>query len=422
MLYPIYRCLTGLAGPVVPLILDRRQKAGKEDAERRGERLGRPSMPRPEGRLVWIHGASVGEALSAQALVRRLLDHAPDLSVLLTTGTVTSARLMAGRLPERAVHQYVPVDRLGYARRFLDHWRPDLVLWIESEIWPNLLAEIGRRGIPAAMVNARMSVRSMNRWRRFPGTIARLLGAFYIVLPWDEGEGLKLAELGAPKIGPAGNLKFSSGPPPADSDALAALRGAVGGRKLWLAASTHDGEEAICLDAHLALRAAWPDLLTVLAPRHPARGEAVADLAAARGLRLARRSAGELPSADTEIYLADTLGEMGTFLRATPIVLVGGSLVPHGGHNPVEPAQLGCAILHGPHMTNFAEIAGQLAEAGAAREVADGKELTETLGRLLDDACLRDGMARAAGGVADRNRHVLDAAMAAIVPLLDGRR
>src|SRR3546814_80788 len=203
---------------------DRGERAGKEDGARRGERLGRPSESRPPGRLVWIHGASVGEALSVQTLIRRLLDHAPDASVLVTTGTVTSARLMGERLPDRALHQYVPVDRLGYARRFLDHWRPDLVLWIESEIWPNLLTEVGRRGTPAVMVNARLSDRSFARWRRFPGTIRRLLGAFDAVLPWDEGAGAKFAALGARRIGPAGNLKFSSDPPAADPAALEADR------------------------------------------------------------------------------------------------------------------------------------------------------------------------------------------------------
>jgi 3-deoxy-D-manno-octulosonic-acid transferase len=366
MLYALYRGLTDLADPLVPLLLDRRQAAGKEDPARRGERLGRPGAARPPGRLVWLHGASVGEALSAQALIRRLLERDPDGHVLLTTGTVTSAGMMAQRLPPRAVHQFVPVDRMAYVRRFLDHWQPDLVLWIESEIWPNLLTEIGRRGIPAAMINARMSERSFRRWRRTPGTIGRLLRVFRLVLPWDDGEAAKLAALGAPKIGPAGNLKFSSDPPGGDPAALEALRAAVGDRPLWLAASTHDGEEAVAAEAHRALAEVLPELLTVVVPRHPARGEAIAGAVRAAGLALARRSAGRLPEAGTPVYLADTMGEMGVFLRLAPIVFVGGSLVPHGGHNPIEAAQLGSAILYGPHMTNFPEIARELEAACAS--------------------------------------------------------
>lgn len=419
MLYPIYRCLTACAGPVVPLILDRRQKAGKEDGGRRGERLGVPSRPRPAGRLVWIHGASVGEALSVQTLIRRLLDHAPDISVLLTTGTVTSARLMEQRLPDRAVHQYLPVDRLAYARTFMDHWRPDLVLWVESEIWPNLLTEIASRRIPAAMVNARMSDRSLARWRRFPGTTRRLLETFDVILPWDAESGRRFALLGGRRIGPVGNLKFSADPLQADPSALDALRRSVAGREVWLAASTHEGEEALCLDAHAILARDIPGLLTIIAPRHPSRGEDVALLAAGRGLKTVRRSGGELPDAGTEVYVADTLGEMGCLFRAVPIALVGGSLIPHGGHNPIEPAQLGCAILHGPHMTNFPEIVQQLAENRAALEVSGATDLAAALRRLTGDEAARRRLADAAASVAGRNRFVLDAALGEILPLLD---
>ena len=418
MIYALYRGLTALAAPVVPLVLRRRQAAGKEDPERRGERLGRPALPRPPGRLVWIHAASVGEALSVQVLLRRLLDRDPALSVLLTTGTVTSAQLMADRLPERALHQYVPVDRMPYVRRFLDHWRPDVVLWVESEIWPNLLSEIGRRAIPAAMVNARLSARSYDRWRRLPGAIRSLLSTFQVILPWNDETADRLRRLGIRQIGPVGNLKFSADPLPVDSEVLQSLKSAIGQRPVWLAVSTHKGEETLCAEAHRQVAASVDGLLTIIVPRHPARGPVITDALSATGLKAARRSSGALPMADTDAYIADTMGEMGTFLRLSPIVFVGGSLVPHGGHNPIEPAQLDSAILYGPHMGNFAEITGQLDDADAAVEVADAGALGEAVRRLLTEPDARQRLSDAAAGVAARNAGVIEATMTALDPLL----
>ncbi|MGP1394513.1 MAG: 3-deoxy-D-manno-octulosonic acid transferase [Inquilinaceae bacterium] len=420
MLYALYRGLTDLAGPAVPWLLARRQKAGKEDPSRRRERLGYAGRPRPDGALVWIHAASVGEALSVRVLIDGLLARRADLHVLLTTGTVTSARLMAERLPDRAWHQYVPLDRVVYVRRFLDHWRPDLVLWVESELWPNLVTEIRERGIPAAMVNARMSVRSFAQWRRVPRTIATLLDAFRLILPWDEAQGQRFRALGAPSVGPAGNLKFSTDPPAADADALAALRDALGDRPVWLAASTHEGEDGPCLDAHKRLTAHLPDLLTILAPRHPARGDAVVALADERGLTVARRSRHQTPGKTTAIYLADTIGDMGLLLRLAPITFIGGSLVAHGGHNPIEAAQLGSAILYGPHMNNFAEIAEALEVHGASVRVTDGASLAAGLDRLLRDPEARRHQTDAALALAARHRGVADTVLAALAPLVAG--
>jgi 3-deoxy-D-manno-octulosonic-acid transferase len=414
MLYTVYRGLTDLAAPLVPYVLERRRAAGKEDPDRQGERLGLASRARPAGRLIWVHGASVGEALSAQVLIRRALAADPAATVLLTTGTVTSAAMMAERLPDRAIHQFVPVDRMPFVRRFMDHWRPDLAVWIESEIWPNLLTEIGRRGLPAVLVNARMSARSFARWRHFPVSIARLLGVFSLVLPWDESEAGKLRALGAAAVGPAGNLKYAAGPPAADEGALARLRRATAGRPVWLAASTHPGEEEICATVHCAVAAAVPDLLTVVVPRHPHRGAAIEAALADQGLVVARRSADRLPSRDTDVYLADTMGEMGLFLRLASAVLVGGSLVPHGGHNPIEPAQLGCPILFGPHMTNFPEIAGELLIAGGAREVPGAADLSEALRGLFARPADRRASAEAAAAVASRNREAIERVLAAV--------
>ncbi len=419
MIYALYRGLTAIAAPLVPLVLRRRQAAGKEDPERRGERLGCPALKRPKGRLAWIHAASVGEALSVQVLLRRLLDRDPELSVLLTTGTVTSAQLMSKRLPKRAMHQYVPVDRMPYARRFLDHWRPDLVLWVESEIWPNLLSEIRHRGIPAAMVNARLSARSYDRWRRIPGAIRSLLSTFRVILPWNEETAGRLRELGIHQIGPVGNLKFSADPLPVDKDALRILKMAIGKRPLWLAVSTHEGEEPQCAAAHRQAAESATDLLTIIVPRHPARGPAIAKALSASGFTVALRSAGALPEPGTDVYVSDTMGEMGTILRLSPIVFIGGSLVPHGGHNPIEPAQLDSAILYGPHMANFAEITSQLDAADAALEVADATALGTAVSRLLSKPKARQRLADAASGVAERNAGVIDRMMTSLEPLLD---
>nr|WP_158044625.1 3-deoxy-D-manno-octulosonic acid transferase [Skermanella pratensis] len=418
MLQTIYRGLTEIGGPAIRLYLARRRAAGKEDPARGPERLGCASVHRPSGPLAWFHAASVGESLSVLVLINRLLERYPDLNVLVTTGTVTSAELMARRLHARAIHQYVPVDRMPYVRRFLDHWRPDLALWIESEIWPNLLCEIGRRRIPAALVNARMSAGSFRNWSRVPGFIGPLLRTFSLCLAQTELEADRLRRLGARDVRCVGNLKFSAEPLPADPAALAVLRQAFGDRPLWLLASSHPGEEAIAADVHTALRDRLPGLLTVIVPRHPQRGGEVSGLLDERGLASAVRSTGGLPGPEHEVYVADTVGELGLFFRLAPVVCVGGSLVPIGGHNPVEPAQLGCAVIHGPHMTNFSEVAAQLQAGQAAVAIRDGEELAREVGRLLTDDADRSRLAKAAGAVADRNRRVVDAVLDALAPTL----
>ncbi|NBC33585.1 MAG: 3-deoxy-D-manno-octulosonic acid transferase [Alphaproteobacteria bacterium] len=426
MFLSLYRGMTGLAGPLVPWLLDRRQAHGKEDPARRPERLGTPARPRPAGRLVWVHGASIGEALSMMTLIRRLLDASPDLHVLLTTGTVTSARMVGGRLPDRAFHQFLPVDRLDCVRRFLDGWRPDLVLWVESDLWPNMLTEIRRRQIPAALLNARLSERAFRRWRLFPGAIRRLLSTFRLILPWGPEQAARFQALGAGPLGPVGNFKFSAEPPLADPKSLAALDRAIAGRPTWLAASTHAGEEEAVLAGHAALATDYPDLLTVIAPRHPVRAEAIGALIDQAGLRWVRRSTGALPEPGTQVYLADTLGELGILLRLAPVALIGGSLIPHGGHNPIEAAQLEAAILYGPHMSNFRDIARQLEAAGAAWPVADPAGLARALGQLFADPDARDRLVGAARTVVAENGAIVDRALEALAPLLfpaaaDGR-
>jgi len=340
--------------------------------------------------------------------------------VLVTTGTVTSARLLATRLPEgRAWHQYVPVDRPAYVRRFLDHWRPDLALWVESELWPNLVTATQARGIPLLLINGRMSQGSFTRWQRWPGIINPVIGAFDLCLAQDMVQAERLRQLGARRALSVGDLKSAAGPLPVSEPELAKLAAQAAGRPLWLAASTHEGEEAIAAAAHHRLRERWPDLLSIVVPRHPARASSIAAMLRERGLHVARRSAGEAIDAAVEVYLGDTLGELGLFYRLAGIAFVGGSLVPSGGHNPLEAALLDCAVLHGPDMSNCAAIARDLAAAGAALTVRDTDELAASLSRLLADPAERARRAAAGLDVAADNRAVLDAVMERIAPWLE---
>ncbi|MGE5503841.1 MAG: 3-deoxy-D-manno-octulosonic acid transferase [Actinomycetota bacterium] len=416
MIYSIYRGLTILGAPLIALYLDRRKARGKEDRSRFPERLGHPGQPRPEGALAWLHAASVGESLSMLPLVERLCSG--GTRVLVTTGTVTSAKLMVQRLPEGALHQYVPVDRPAYVRRFLDHWRPDLALWAESELWPNMLAELAHRRIPAILVNGRMSPRSFGKWRRVPGFIRRMLSSFALCLAQTESDGERLGRLGAREVRCLGNLKYAVPPLPHDEAELARLQAAAGGRPVWLASSTHPGEEAIAAEAHRALSGRFPDLLTVIAPRHPHRGPDIARELLAMGLSPALRSAGELPRPGTNVYIADTLGELGLFYRLAPVVFMGKSLAVGGGQNPFEPALLGAAVLFGPLMSNFPDMAPRLVEAGAGEQVADGAALAEAVGRLLAEPDLLGRRRAAAQAWARAEAGVLDAVTAALAPYL----
>ena len=415
----LYRAATVLGTPLVRLYLAARMARGKEDRARFGERLGRPSRPRPDGPVVWAHAASIGESLSMVPLVERLLGERPGLRILFTTGTVTSAGMMAERLPEGAFHQYVPVDRLGYVRRFLDHWRPDMVLWAESEFWPNLVTESADRGVPVVLINGRVSPRSFAGWRRAPGFIGRLLGGFALCLGQAEIDAERLRRLGAKNAKSVGNLKFAAPPLPADHKALQQLTTALGDRPRWLAASTHPGEETVVAGVHRRLTADHPGLLTIIVPRHPERGAAIAATLRTGGHSVARRAAGEAIAAATDIYLADTLGELGLFFRLADVVFMGKSLVPLGGQNPIEPARLGCALIHGPHMANFEDMAARMRETGAAVEVADETALAVAVAGLLDDGDQRRRSIAAARAFADGEAHVLDAVMAELTPFLD---
>jgi len=415
----IYAALARAATPAVHLLLRYRLWRGKEDATRLQERMGIAGLTRPDGPLLWLHAASVGESQSALVLLERLRAARPALSVLVTTGTVTSARMLATRLPPRCLHQFVPVDCPRWVERFLDHWRPDAAIWMESELWPNLVRATAARAIPAALVNARMSARSFANWRRAPAMARTLLAGFDPCLAQSEEQASRLQALGATNAVSTGNLKFSAAPLPADPDALHSLEADLAGRKVWLAASTHAGEEDLTARVHARLKPHLPRLLTIIAPRHPDRAGEILQVIAAHGLTAVRRAAGESIRPDTDIYLADTMGELGLFYRLAPVSYVGGSMGRLGGHNPLEPAQLSSAVLHGPDMANFRTVADALAEAGGAATCADADELTRAVSRLLTDESARHAQTEAARRIVDANRNIIETVMARLAPLLD---
>jgi 3-deoxy-D-manno-octulosonic-acid transferase len=412
----LYRGSTRLAAPFAGMVLKRRLKRDKEDPTRVAERRGIPSLRRPHGPLVWMHGASVGEILSVMPLLDRI--RASGFAILLTSGTVTAARLAQRRLPEGVLHQFAPLDSPAFVQRFLEYWQPGLVLLAESELWPNMITEGARRGIPLVLINGRLSKRSFDRWKMFGRTAAALLSNIDLCLAQENDDARRLAQLGASRVFTTGNLKFDVPPPPADPMVLSALKRAARGRPIVLAASTHQGEETAVIEAHRRLRRAMPNLLTIIAPRHPERGRAVAGEAEDAGLLAVLRTRARLPDSGTEIYVADTIGELGLFYRLAPIVFVGGSLVKHGGQNPIEPAKLDCAILHGPYVSNFSMIYAELNRARGAATVTGVDSLTTSTELLLYDPNLVGQMAETAHTTVLRLGGALERTFAALEPYL----
>ncbi len=382
-----WHAATAVAAPALRVMLHRRVGRGKEFAGRLGERRGVDPTPRPPGRLVWLHAASVGETVSLLPVLEAL--RGGPAQVLVTTGTLASARLLQQRCPG-ALHRFVPLDVPRWAARFLDHWQPDAAAFLESELWPNLLAACQRRGVRLMLLNARLSARSAAGWARAPGFARHVIGAFDTVWAQSEADASRLRALGARDVRCHGNLKFAASALPADAAELARLSARLGGRPRWLAASTHPGEEEAAAGVHSRLASAHPGLLTAIAPRHPDRGPALA-----AALQAKRRGAGEDPPAGG-LWIADGLGEMGLLYRLFPAVFVGKSLPPNaGGQNPLEPARLGCALAAGPAMANQADAAAVLTRAGGLVTVAGVEQLAAWV-----DAGLRDPAGRQAAGLA----------------------
>ncbi len=384
-----YRAATAVIEPAAPLVLGGRARRGKEDRTRLGERMGRASLPRPEGPLVWLHAVSVGEGVSALPLVERIRAERPELPLLVTSGTRTSAELLGQRLPAGAIHQYAPIDTPGAVRRFLDHWRPSAGLFVESELWPNLILAAGERGVRLALISARMTQGSADSWRRAPAAAKAVLSAFEIILAQDADTVVRLASLGREAEGRL-NLKRIGAPPAADPAEASALKAAIGERPVVLAASTHPGEEALIAGCAIPGRP-----LRVIAPRHPDRADTIARELALWRFSVARRSLGHWPAGGVDVYLADRLGEMGLLYRIADIVVMGGGFVETvGGHNPMEAARLGRGVISGPHVANHAEVYAELASCGGALIVQSPTELAQAIAALLAEP----ERARAMGG------------------------
>ncbi len=419
----IWSAATTLAAPALRLMLRRRARRGKEIPARLAERRGIETGARPQGRLLWLHAASVGESLSILPVLQGLDRLCPELALLLTTGTVTSAVLMRERLDtaglERVLHRFAPLDVPSWAARFLDHWRPDVAAFVESELWPNLLAACRARHIPTMLVNARLSRRSYRHWRHVPFLARRVLGSFDLVHAQSTDDADQLSALGARRVLAPGNLKFAAPPLPADPILLDDVRAMLAGRPCWVAASTHPGEDEIVLAAHRRLAPTRPGLISIIVPRHPARGAAVA--AASSGLRVTRRALGEPPPSEG-VWVADTLGELGLWYRLAAAALVGRSLLPPGGgQNPLEPARLGCPVAAGPYMDNFADPVRVLEAAGALARVQGAADLAGWIGTMLDDKPRREAAGSAGARAAAGYAHLPDSTAAALLDLLARR-
>ena len=409
-----YRAASSALGAFAGLYLNNRAARGKEDPARLGERFGRYAQPRPAGLVIWLHAASVGESGVALSLIEALAARDPSLWFVLTTGTRTSADLVARRALMRTTHIYAPLDRIDCVRRFLDHWRPDAGVFVESELWPNLILEAERRSVQLALVNARMSPRSLRRWTKWRAAGRRLVGAFSYVSAADARTKDALAELRPAPLGAPGNLKLAAPAPRVDTAARASLEAEIGVRPIWLAASTHQGEDEIVLAAHESLRRDFPNALVIIAPRHPERGENISRLAGNAPLR--SRGAGP---GNAAVYIADTLGELGTLYDLAPVSLVAGSLLPQlKGHNPIEPAKLGSAIISGPHIESFQEMFDAMFAAGAATRVQGAESLAAEVTHLWRDEAARASQVEAARIITAEGSDALARTLDAVLALL----
>ena len=409
MFIRIYNTLIRILYPlVIKRYIKKRQLNGKEDIKRFNERIGRPSKKRPEGKLIWLHGASVGESLSMLPLINKLLESYPDSHVMVTTGTVTSAEVMEKRLPERAFHQYIPIDNPAFVTRFIRHWQPDLVLWFESDLWPALLSGIKRKNIPLILVNGRISNKSFKRWQQFDFISKELLDCFTFCLGQSEEDAYRLRVLGAKNSMCLGNLKYAGINPPVDPDKKAEIEKQINGRPLWVVSSTHHDEELKIGRFLKNTNTEIPGLLTLIAPRHPNRGPEIQEQLNGLGLKTALRSKGEKISPDTNVYIADTIGEVGIWYDLSPIVFIGGSLIPHGGQNFMEPSRFRDAVIVGPYMHNFTDAMNRAKKADAVIQVNDAAELENMLLQLLQNKDLLEAKRSLAYNWAYGEAKVLD--------------
>ncbi len=410
MFIGIYNTLVRTLYPIViRRYIEKRKKIGKEDVKRFNERVGRPTKPRPAGRLIWLHGASVGESISMLPLINRLLEIYTDAHVMVTTGTTTSAEVMAKRLPERAFHQYLPIDNPVFAARFIRHWQPTIALWFESEFWPGMLSTIKRRNIPLILINGRISNKSFKRWQQFDFVIKEILDCFTACLGQSEEDAYRLRALGAKDAMCLGNLKYAGLPIPVDEEKKKEIQDEIGERPVWLVSSTHSDEEAKIGRYLKELSAKHEGLLTIIAPRHPTRGVEIRDILQDKyQLKTALRSANEKIQPETEVYIADTIGEMGIWYELCPIVFIGGSLIPHGGQNFMEPSRCRDAVIVGPHMHNFTDAMNRAKRADGIIQVDETVDLIDMVDQLLSNKELLEAKRSLAYNWATSEAKVLD--------------
>lgn len=382
----LYQLLARLIRPFyVKVILKNRITQEKEDGLRVHEKLGTSSIQRPQGLLLWVHAASVGETLSVRKLVSELQERYPHFTILMTTGTRTSSEIVQQKFPDSVLHQYAPLDFQTYVKRFLNFWRPDIALWVESELWPNMLGEIHRRDIPLISINVRFSPKSLKRWRLIPDTFKQIMDNFNHVIVQTKTLEIELKAMGINHVSYFGNLKFATPPLSFDEKMLKTLKSSTKGRPLILAASTHNPEETIFTQAHQKLAKTWPNLLTILVPRHPERSSELQAACQQQGLATQLFSEGCKIQPGTQVFIVDRIGTLGLFYKLCPFAFIGGSLLQRGGHNPIEAAQLGCVPLHGPHIENFQEIYAYFDQYKAVLRIQDEQELLIRLKMLLEN-------------------------------------
>ncbi|MBA8820333.1 3-deoxy-D-manno-octulosonic acid transferase [Ochrobactrum sp. P6BS-III] len=411
-----YRMFGSAAYPFMGPYIAYRASRGKEERQRRGERYGKSAVARPQGPVIWAHAASVGESVAITPLIESIA--ATGIHIVMTTGTVTSAKLVADQLGSKVIHQYAPLDLQPAVNHFLNHWKPDLAIGCESEIWPATVLSLGGRHIPQVLVNGRMSDRSFARWQKRPALAEALFENFAHVVAQSELDGDRFRALGARPVSVSGNLKVDTAPPPADPQALSTLQRQIAGRRSWAAISTHDGEEAIAAEVHQMLKVRYPHLVTIIVPRHPDRTPAIEAMLAEKGLKVTKRSTGAPIEADTDILLGDTIGEMGLYLQLTEIAFIGNSLTKEGGHNPLEPAMMGTAVLTGKNVQNFRESFQRLIKNGGARIVKDRNMLAGAINFLFNNPQHLRGMINAGVSTVKDMRGALDRTLVALEPFI----
>lgn len=411
-----YRLAGAAVYPVIGGYVAWRTTKGKEERRRRRERYGYAGRPRPEGPLIWVHAASVGETTAVLPMIECIAGY--GITVVLTTGTVTSAKVVEARLGDRVIHQYVPLDLKPAVNRFLNHWRPDLAIIAESELWPMTILELGARRVPQVLVNGRLSDRSFASWKKRAYLAEALFENLAHVIAQSETDGERFRALGARPVTVSGNLKVDTSPPPVDEQTLAAMRQQIGRRATWAAVSTHEGEEIVAAEVHTLLRGCHRNLLTIIVPRHPERADALMADFAKLGLKVARRSAGDPITLDTDILLGDTIGEMGLYLRLTEIAFVGRSLTSQGGQNPLEPAMLDTAVLAGRYVQNFREAYQRLIDSGGAKIVRDRDMLAGAVNYLLKNEQARQQMISAGAATVGEMRGALMRTLRALDPFI----